>query len=265
MTTTGEIGRKSRLGVRYAKSLVRLTREANLEDDSRGLFRVRRSGGGNLRTRPYVEQPRNGQGDESRARKRDYRGKRGEKRRQGKYRRALGKQRRVGRLANGRPFSPHSCLEKLLRVNAEKLLCLTNHRPFQFNRERHLRQREAMRRDATRLANPFSLFPFPLHMQTRLFRVYYIPPGGSITSISRAFRRVYPNSSRAYQFGIECISFRSRTTLTQSIMYENKVARLNQDERRLRYHQASNKLYADDVEPRGPFIQNGLSEASLPR
>lgn len=150
MTTTGEIGRKSRLGVRYAKSLVRLTREANLEDDSRGLFRVRRSGGGVLRTHPYVEQPRNGQGDESKARKRDYRSKKGEKRRQGKYRRALGKQRRVGRLANGRPFSPHSCLEKLLRVNAEKLLCLTNHRPFQFNRERHLRQREAMRRDATR-------------------------------------------------------------------------------------------------------------------
>lgn len=106
--------------MRYAKSLVALTREANPEDDSRGLFRVR------WRRRPsrrvHMSRLRKGKG----AREREEE--------------VLGS---ISvpevALSCSSSFSHCSCLEKLLRPGSEKLLCLTNRRPFPLNRECQLR------------------------------------------------------------------------------------------------------------------------------
>lgn len=63
------------------------------------------------------------------------------------------------RRAGGAPFAfllaLCSCHEKLLRVGSEKLLCLTNRRPFPLNRTIPV--------TLSRLANPFPLYPSCCH------------------------------------------------------------------------------------------------------
>lgn len=56
-----------------------------------------------------------------------------------------------------------SCREKLLRVDSEKLLCLTNRRPFPLNR--------AIPVTLSPLVNPFPLYPSRCHFDSPLSSV----------------------------------------------------------------------------------------------
>ena len=83
------------------------------------------------------------------------------------------------RRAGGAPFAfllaLCSCREKLLRVGSEKLLCLTNRRPFPLNRTIPV--------TLSRLANPFPLYPSRCHFDATS------PPSAQLFAVFSAGRK----------------------------------------------------------------------------
>lgn len=79
------------------------------------------------------------------------------------------------------------------------------------------------------------------------------------------FSKSHLHSSRVFQFRIEFISSRSRVTFTWGKSYEPNRVLVESRRKEAKISLGFEQLYASDAEPRGSFIWNRLSEASLPR
>lgn len=126
-------------------------------------------------------------------------------------------------------LSPCSCLEKLLRANSEKLLCLTKHRPFPFNQRMPV---TLARSDATRRSIP--------RVPRRAFRraSFSLPRRSEIDRFAELSGDPFPASSKTDS---KADLIWKRDTFPQSIIYRRAFRNYNtiryraRNERRRRY------------------------------